>query len=185
MIETTKLKGQFLVAMPHLSDENFHRTVVLLCEHNKDGAMGIVINRPLPFLMDQVYEGQDIAEHHHGDQPVHFGGPVQPEVGFILSEGESEYGGSMAVAPGVSLCTSVDMLRDIAAGIGPEHFLFCLGYAGWGPDQLETEIARNDWLVVPSDPELIFRLPPAERWGRAIRSLGIDPGFLSETMGNA
>jgi putative transcriptional regulator len=110
---------------------------------------------------------------------------VQPEVGFILSEGESEYGGSMAVTSGVSLCTSVDMLRDIAAGIGPEHFLFCLGYAGWGPDQLETEIARNDWLVVPSDPELIFRLPPAERWGRAIRSLGIDPGFLSETMGNA
>lgn len=183
--EPTRLKGQFAVAMPHLSDPNFQHTVVLLCEHNKEGAMGVVVNRPMPFLMEQVYEGQGIEGGHEGDAPVHFGGPVQPEVGFILFEGDALIEGSMDVGGGIGLSTSLEMLREISEGVGPKRFLFCLGYAGWGPEQLENEIARNDWLVVPLDPEIVFSLPAEERWEHAFKKLGITPGLLSQTMGNA
>jgi len=118
------------------------------------------------------------------DEPIHYGGPVQPEMGFVLFE-EMEYEGSMPVVANLWLGTSLDILRDIAAERGPSRFLFCLGYAGWAPDQLEDEIARNDWLVVPADPELLFRYPAGERWNKAIRMLGIDPGLLSQGYGTA
>ncbi len=184
-LETTKLKGTLLVAMPHMEDPNFHRSVILLCEHNEQGAMGIIINRPLPFSLGQVYEGQGIEGSAGAERSVHFGGPVQPEVGFILYEGNEPYPDSLDVEKGLFLGTSVELLRRIAAGGGPETYIFALGCAGWGPDQLEDEIARNDWLVVPSGHEIIFRTDPEDKWEKAIRSLGIDPGLLSSASGMA
>lgn len=170
--------------MPQLSDPNFAQTVVLLCEHSGDGALGLVVNRPTPFLLGQVYAGQDIEGEGGADAPVHYGGPVQPEMGFVLYEG-SDYEGSTPVLEGLRLGTSMQILRDIAAERGPELFFFSLGYSGWGPEQLEQELARNDWLVVPADSDLIFRVPPDKRWEEAIRRLGFDPSMLSGTSGTA
>jgi putative transcriptional regulator len=170
--------------MPQLKDPNFEQTVVLLCEHSEDGALGVVVNRPTPFLLGQIYEGQDVEGTGSADQPILYGGPVQPEMGFVLYEGRA-YEGSTTVVGGLQLSTSMDVLRDIAAEKGPERFLFALGYAGWAPDQLEEEIARNDWLVVPADPELLFRVSPDELWTAAVRSLGIDPSLLTQDFGTA
>lgn len=181
----TNLRGHLLVAMPQMEDPNFHKTVILLCEATAEGAMGIVVNRPMPFTLGQVYEGQEIKERESADEPVHFGGPVQTEVGFLLYEGGAEYQSSLYVDRGISLGTSLDILRDIARGTGPDRFLFALGYAGWGPDQLEGELARNDWLLVPLDPELIFTTSPERRWEKAVRSLGIEPALLVSGTGSA
>ena len=170
--------------MPQLKDPNFEQTVVLLCEHGDDGALGLVVNRPTPFSLGDIYEGQGIEEDGGADSPVHYGGPVQPEMGFVLYEGK-DYEGSMPALGNVRLGTSLDILRDIAGRRGPGRFLFCLGYAGWAPEQLEQELARNDWLVVPAQADLLFRYPAEERWERAIRTLGIEPGMLSGGYGTA
>jgi len=178
------LKGQFLVAMPQLTDPNFKRTVVLVCEHGEDGALGLVVNRPTPFTLGQIYEGQGIEGEGGADEPIHYGGPVQPEMGFVLYQGQP-YEGSLAVLEDLLLGTSLEILKDIAANRGPHRFLFFLGYAGWAPDQLEGEIARNDWLVVPASVDLLFSVPAEDRWEQAVRSLGIDPGLLSQGFGTA
>lgn len=171
--------------MPQLSDENFSRTVVLLCEHEKDGALGLIVNRPTPFRLGQIYDGQGIEGRGGEDTPIHYGGPVQPEMGFVLYEGGPSYEGSMEVLGSLRLGTSLDILRTIARGRGPDRFLFCLGYAGWAPDQMETELARNDWLVVPASSQILFEVPAPERWDRAIRSLGVDPSLLTQQFGTA
>lgn len=181
----TILRGHFLVAMPQMDDPNFHKTVILICEANNEGAMGVIVNRPLPFTMGQVYDGQEIEERGSEGEPVHFGGPVQPEVGFVVYEGDSEYKSSLHVGKNVHLGTSLDILRDIANGAGPKRFLFALGYAGWAPEQLEGEVARNDWLLVPLDPEIVFSVDPEKRWERAVRSLGIEPALLVSGSGSA
>lgn len=182
--ERTLLRGHFLVAMPQLKDPNFEQTVVLLCEHSPEGALGLVINRPTPLVLGQIYEGQTIEGEGGTDEPIYYGGPVQPEMGFVLYEGRA-YEGSMPVMAELRLGTSLEILRDIAAERGPSRFLFFLGYAGWGEDQLEGEIARNDWLVVPADSELLFQTPAEKRWEGAIRSLGIDPSSLAQDFGTA
>ncbi|MBI5014278.1 MAG: YqgE/AlgH family protein [Deltaproteobacteria bacterium] len=171
--------------MPQLTDPNFARTVVLLCEHENDGALGLVVNRPTPFLLGQLYEGQDIEGDGGRDAVINYGGPVQPERGFVLYEGDKEYDGSLSVLGRLHLGTSLDILRDIAGGAGPQRFLFCLGYAGWAADQLETEIARNDWLVVPGDEGILFGVTPEDRWEKAIRLLGIEPALLTQSFGTA
>lgn len=181
----TRLGGNFIVAMPHLDDPNFRKTVVLICEHNGEGAMGVVVNRPLPFTLGQIYSGQKITGKNESERAVFFGGPVQTEVGFILYAGDDRYPTSLTVSEEVKLGTSLDILSDIAEGKGPGDFLFTLGYAGWSARQLESELARNDWLVVPFDPGLIFNIAPGDRWEYAIRSLGIDPGFLTSSSGSA
>jgi putative transcriptional regulator len=170
--------------MPELKDPNFEQSAVLLCEHGEDGALGLVINRTTPFLLGQIYEAQGLEGQGGAEEPIHYGGPVQPEMGFVLYEGQ-EYEGSMPVVGGLRLGTSLEILRDIADDRGPRRFLFFLGYAGWAADQLEGEIARNDWLVVPADPELLFRTTPEERWEQAIRCLGISPSDLSQGFGRA
>ncbi len=170
--------------MPQLQDPNFERSVVLLCEHGADGALGLVVNKPTPLSLGQIYEGQEIEGEGGDDEPIHRGGPVQPEMGFVLYEGR-EYEGSVPVVGALRLGTSLEILKDIAAECGPRRFLFFLGYAGWAPDQMEQEIGRNDWLVVPADPELLFQVPADERWERAIRLLGIDPNLLTQGFGTA
>lgn len=172
------------MALPQLKDPNFEQTVVLLCEHGEEGALGLVVNRPTPFTLGDIYEGQEIEGEGGRGAPVHYGGPVQPEMGFVLYEGR-EYEGSLPALGQVRLGTSLEILRDIAAERGPGRFLFCLGYAGWAPDQLEQELARNDWLVVPAREEILFEVPAERRWEQAIRALGIEPGMLSGGFGTA
>ncbi|MBI5440905.1 MAG: YqgE/AlgH family protein [Deltaproteobacteria bacterium] len=171
--------------MPQLADPNFSGSVVLICEHDANGALGLVINRPTPFLLGQIFQGQGIEGEGGSDAPIHQGGPVQPEMGFVLYENGRSYEASMEVLSELRLGTSLEILRDIAAGTGPVRFLFFLGYAGWSPDQLEQEIARNDWLTVPATAELLFDVPAEERWDKAIRILGIDPSLLSQDFGTA
>lgn len=171
--------------MPQLSDPNFSGTVVLMCEHDQEGALGLVVNRPTPFLLGQIYEGQGIEGDGGADTPIHYGGPVQPEMGFVLYEQGAEYEASMPVLGELRLGTALDILRDIARGRGPTRFLFFLGYAGWAADQLEQEVARNDWLVVPAATDILFQVPAEERWDKAIRLLGIDPSVLSQDFGTA
>lgn len=168
-----------------MSDPNFAGAVVLLCEHEKDGALGLIVNRPTPFQLGQIYDGQGIEEKGGADELIHYGGPVQQEMGFVLYTGGRAYDGSMDVLSDLRLGTSIDILRDIAAGRGPERFLFFLGYAGWAPDQLETEIGRNDWLTVPATSAILFDSPADERWERAIRALGVDPSLLTQSFGTA
>lgn len=184
-IDTINLKGQFLVAMPHMTDPNFHRAVVLVCEHAAEGAMGLVVNRPLPCCLKEVLEGLEIPGTGGTDALAHCGGPVEPQMGFLLYSGGPKYEHSLEVTDFVSLGTTLNILAEIARNEGPKKFFFALGYSGWGPGQLDDEIRRNDWLVIPASEQIVYDLPYEERWDAAIRILGIKPDMLGKTFGTA
>ncbi len=173
------------MAMPHMADPNFAKSVVLICEHASEGAMGIIVNRPMPHTMAEIFAGQKIEGGECNCSLVHNGGPVQPQIGFLIYTSPKIYKNSLPVTGTMRLGTTIEILRDIADGGGPEKFLFAVGYAGWGPGQLDGEILRNDWLVVPACEEIVYALPYEERWKAAISKLGIHPAMLAEAVGNA
>ncbi|MGY6629680.1 MAG: YqgE/AlgH family protein [Wenzhouxiangella sp.] len=181
------LEHQFLIAMPGLEDPNFNRGVTLLCQHNDEGALGITINRPgeltLADILDQI--GLSCSDPELAERQVFEGGPVHPERGFVLHDGDAQWDSSMRVGPGISVTTSRDILEAIARGDGPGRFLLALGYAGWGAGQLEDEMRDNAWLSVMSQAEIVFDLPPEQRWERAVAALGIDVGRLQPSGGHA
>ncbi len=181
------LEQQFLIAMPGMDDPNFSRGVTLLCQHNDEGALGITVNRPSEFVLQDLLSqvGLKCAEPSLADLPVFDGGPVHRERGFVLHSGDRRYESSMKVGPGIVITTSRDVLEDIAAGRGPQHFLVALGYAGWEAGQLESEMKENAWLHVMADSELIFDLPVEQRWEGAVERLGIDVGRLQPSGGHA
>ena len=181
------LRNQFLIAMPALEDPNFSHTVTLLCEHNSEGAMGLIINRPTSLnLADLVTQlGMDLGEPDMANVPIYHGGPVQPEQGFVLHTPLGEWDSTMEISPALGLTVSQDIIEAIAHGIGPDHFLIALGYAGWGAGQLEEEIAANAWLNGPADNEVIFSTSVDERWQAATTTLGIDLTQLSNDVGHA
>lgn len=181
------LEQQFLIAMPGMDDPNFSRGVTLLCQHNDEGALGITVNRPSEFVLQDLLSqvGLKCADTSLADLPVFDGGPVHRERGFVLHSPDRRYESSMKVGPDIVITTSRDVLEDIAAGRGPEHFLVALGYAGWGAGQLESEMRENAWLHVMADSELIFDLPVEERWEGAVQRLGIDVGRLQPSGGHA
>jgi len=181
------LTNHFLIAMPALADPNFVRTVTYLCVHNREGAMGIVINRPLDISLGDVLGHMDIEAESGGlDQtPVVQGGPVQPERGFVLHEPGGTWDTVLHVEGGVSVATSRDILAAIAVGTGPEHALVALGYAGWGAGQLEREVSENAWLSGPADKSIIFDVPYQDRWESAARLLGVDIERISGDAGHA
>ena len=187
------LANQFLIAMPGMVDDTFSGTVVYLCDHTENGALGLVINRPtdvdLASLFDKIdlqLEIQPIA-----GEPVYFGGPVQTDRGFVLHEQGSlpHYSSSLRVPDGLAMTTSKDILEAVVAGDGPQRFLMTLGYAGWSAGQLEDEIARNGWLNVPAPKDqmvdIIFDTPDEYKYDKVLALLGIDPGFLSAEAGHA
>lgn len=181
------LAGQLLMAMPNMRDARFARTVIYVCAHNSDGAMGLVINRlvgsvTFPDLLQQL--GID-AEHVAEEIRVHFGGPVESGRGFVLHSGEYEHDTTLKVADEVALTATVDILQDIAGGQGPRRSLLALGYAGWGPGQLDSEIQANGWLHVAADEELVFDEALDDKWERAIAKLGVDISLLSGDAGHA
>ncbi|MEW9919722.1 YqgE/AlgH family protein [Marimonas sp. MJW-29] len=186
--DTLSLTGKLLIAMPGMGDPRFAHSVVFLTSHSEEGTMGLVVNKPavgvsLSDVLDQLSEESGPAKRQLG---VHFGGPVETGRGFVLHS--DEYRSAMQTLPiegGFALTATLDVLEDIAEDRGPERALLMLGYAGWGPGQLEGEIAQNGWLTADAAQELVFDLPDAEKWEAALRSLGIDPLVLSAAAGRA
>ncbi len=187
MTEFTSLRHQFLIAMPTLADPNFFQTVTYITEHNASGALGLVINRPLNLTLSQLLEHLEIHSDPPGVAaiPVYHGGPVQPEQGFVLHCPVGHWSATLRVTDDIGITTSRDILQAVACGEGPQHLLVALGYAGWGPGQLEQEIADNAWLSSPFDFNIVFATPSDQRWQAAAALLGIDLNLLSSHVGHA
>jgi len=184
------LTGHLLIAMPGMTDPNFDHTVSLILEHHEEGAVGLVINRPIGMEFGDILEQLELPVNNKNlaGQPVLNGGPVQPERGFVLYSDSSDMAGwesTAAINDTLRVTTSPDILDAIAAGEGPEQPLFILGYAGWGAGQLEQELADNAWLSVDVSPEILFDTPMNKRWEAATKLLGIDPASLSSVAGHA
>ena len=177
----------FLIAMPAMVDPNFARTLTWVCEHNDDGALGIVVNRPTDMMLSALFEQIDLplARPEVGSRPVHFGGPVQVDRGFVLHRPLGNWQSTLAVTDEVGLTTSKDILEAVGRGEGPRDLFVSLGYAGWSAGQLEQEIAQNAWLTVGADADVVFDLPAEERLPAAMRLLGIDFSRLSDDVGHA
>ncbi len=180
-------EGQLLVAMPQMSDPRFIRTVIYLCAHSAEGAMGLVVNKlidavTLPDLLSQLAIEASPATNRIR---VHFGGPVEVGRGFVLHSDDYVQDATLLVKKGFALTATIDVLRAIAGGDGPERSLFALGYAGWAPGQLDSEIQSNGWLNVDADDDLVFGTPLDNKWQRAIAKLGIDYAMLSGSAGRA
>lgn len=181
------LSNHFLIAMPAMQDPYFAKTLTYICEHSEHGAMGIVVNRPISLTLSELFEQINIPlerEDIAGD-PVHFGGPVQTERGFVLHEPQGDYQSTLKVNDRIELTTSKDILLAIGKGQGPHHALISLGFANWGEGQLEQELSQNAWLTVPADEHILFDLPPGDRYQAAMSQLGVDFATLSEDAGHA
>ncbi|MEI9906129.1 MAG: YqgE/AlgH family protein [Asticcacaulis sp.] len=193
-------QGHVLIAMPGLAGEPFEHSVVYLCQHDEDHAMGLILNQPINGLnFARMMKELGIANGNHDldGQKIFRGGPVQNDRGFVLhsldyklDEATLPLGGPFINLPdgaeqGVGLTASRDILVDLSAGSGPAHALIALGYAGWGSGQLENEIGANAWLIAPASQELLFGGDPEHMWKRALASIGIDPAHLSGTAGTA
>lgn len=185
MIEQTFLTNQFLIAMPALADPHFVRTVTYICEHSAAGALGIVINRPLDLDSSELLSNLGIQfVPGSAAQPVFAGGPVHQEQGFVLHRPAGGWGSSLAITDEIGITTSRDILEALGRGEAPADMLIALGYAGWGPGQLERELGDNAWLCGPADPAVMFRLPAEQRWAAAAALLGIDLTLLSAEAGH-
>ncbi len=181
------LEGQLLIAMPTMGDERFQRTVIFMCAHSAQGAMGLVVNR----LADQI-DFKDLLDQLRIEVPaliqeiqVHTGGPVESGRGFVLHTTDYFQDSTLQVSDDIGLTATADILKSIATGDGPVHSLLALGYAGWAPGQLDAEIQANGWLHVPADRELVFDRDLDSKWERAVQKVGIDPSFLSMDAGHA
>lgn len=180
-------EGQMLVAMPQMGDPRFARSVIYLCAHSAEGAMGLVVNKLIdsvtfPDLLRQLNIDTDAPDEQIR---VHFGGPVESGRGFVLHSDDYVREATLVIRDGVALTATVDVLRALAGGDGPQRSLLALGYAGWAPGQLDAEIHANGWLNVPADDELIFGLDLDAKWEQAINKLGVDFSMLSGTAGRA
>lgn len=182
------LEGKLLIAMPGMSDDRFAQTVIFICAHSSKGAMGIVINKPIPGLsFDHLMEQLEIPlADRMADCPVLYGGPVESGRGFVLHT--DDYEGSESTLPvseEISLTATLDILRDIAKGKGPKKAIFALGYAGWDAGQVEAEFHRNGWLHCDADPSLVFSGDMESKWKTALARLGVGPGGLVADAGRA
>lgn len=173
----TSLAHHFLVALPALEDPNFSKAVIYIYEHNEDGAMGLVINKPLTMKLGDVLQHLHISTKSRAvnNQTVMMGGPIGQEHGFVLYEEDDE----------LFLSSSKDTLIDIADGEGPKHYLVALGYTGWQAGQLEAELQENYWLIVPSETSILFEMPIEERWRATARIIGVDIERMSSQTGHA
>jgi putative transcriptional regulator len=181
------LAGQLLIAMPGMRDPRFQKTVIYMCAHNADGAMGLVVNRALDSLsFPDLLEQLGIDSSGVGKQiKVHFGGPVESGRGFVLHTPDYVQDATMVVDREVALTATVDILKAIAGGTGPKQSLLALGYSGWGPGQLDSEIRSNGWLHVAADSNLVFDPNLDDKWERAMTKIGIDHRMLSDEAGHA
>jgi len=208
------LENQLLIAMPSLDDSYFNKTVTYICEHNEEGAMGLIINLPvnitLSDLLKQIPSEEDEKFDPAGDsansdtadnirlidnavtditnsleQRVLAGGPIAQQRGFVLHSSQTGWSSSLALSKELMITTSKDILMALGTEKAPEHFMVTLGYAGWGPGQLEQELQANSWLTAPADSEILFNTPIEQRWKKATEKLGIDLAHLSSDIGHA
>ncbi len=191
-LENVNLTGHFLIAMPGMTDPFFSKSVTFICTHNQDGAMGVVINRPTDVTYETLFEKikVDLADATLGQNQVLYGGPVQPERGFVLHEHSGVWDSTMAIADNTALTTSKDILESVAIGAGPKKMLLALGYAGWTAGQLEQEIAANSWLSVQAKDgqtlhKILFDAKAEDKLNASLALLGINPAMLSDVAGHA
>ena len=186
--DSMELAGKLLVAMPGMGDPRFEKSVVFLCAHSEDGAMGLIVNKPSPDLtMDDLLEQLNIPKSEgSGGIRVHFGGPVEHGRGFVLHSADyTSKEATLNVDSQFRMTATQDVLEAISKGGGPEDSMVMLGYAGWGPGQLENEIVQNGWLIADAQPELVFSRDAGMKWGAALKTLGVDPVSLSSVGGRA
>lgn len=185
------LTNHFLVAMPGMKDPYFQRSVIYVCEHNEDGAMGLMINAPIDITIGKMLEKVDVQASHPKlqteslDKPVLNGGPVSEDRGFILHQPKDNYESSIKMSDYLSVTTSRDILSVLGTEAEPNHYIVALGYSGWEAGQLEIELSENSWLTVEADPNVMFDTPINERWQKAVQMLGIDVAQLSSDIGHA
>ena len=204
------LENQFLIAMPSLNDDYFNKTVTYICEHNDEGAMGLIINMPVNItlhdLLKQIEENdneqadednteieqqgnsageENISLHYSLEQLVLSGGPISQNRGFVLHRTQAGWKSSLALSDDIMITTSKDILLALGTESAPEQFMVTLGYAGWGPGQLETELQSNSWLTIDADSDILFNTPIEQRWKKATEKLGIDIAHLSSDIGHA
>ncbi len=185
-IDRSSLRGQFLIAMPNLQDPVFAHSITYICEHSKEGALGIVINHPLDINLGEAFKQLDLDQQGPNiDMPVLSGGPVQTDRGFVLHPHGQKWESTVEVTDTVSLTASRDIMVSLAENNGPQKAVVALGYAGWSPGQIEEEIAANSWLTTPADSEILFDTPSEQRWSAASKHLGIDLNLIHATAGHA
>ncbi len=188
MKEEDSLKGKLLVAMPTMGDVRFHHAVILICSHDKNGAMGLVLNNPLTGLsFDHMIEHLKIKAadiENLKKIEVLGGGPVETARGFVVHKNDYASKETIEISDDMSITGTLDVLKEIINGDGPKPFLFVLGYAGWTAGQIESELSENSWLVVTPDHALIYDVKPAQKWRMALAKMGIEPGFLSVDVGH-
>ncbi|WP_217874940.1 YqgE/AlgH family protein [Pseudoalteromonas shioyasakiensis] len=182
------LENHFLIAMPSMQDPFFKRAVTYICEHNQEGAMGLVINQPINItvgeLLDKIEIDNDKSKQAAG-LAVYAGGPVKTDRGFVLHSPKPGYAASQKLSSDIMITTSKDVLASLTTSEAPEQFIITLGYAGWDQGQLEQELLENSWLIIKADPEIIFNTPVEKRWEKAVSMLGFDIGQLSSEAGHA
>jgi putative transcriptional regulator len=190
-VASVNLTNHFLIAMPNMADPYFSKTLTYVCEHNEQGALGIVVNRPIDMTLQALFERLSLTlkDRARADAPVYFGGPVQTDRGFVLHEPAGEWQATIKVAAGmpgaIGLTTSKDILEAVGRGEGPEKLLVSLGYAGWSAGQIEHELKQNAWLTVEAKDAILFDLPADERLPAAMELLGLDYARLADQAGHA
>jgi putative transcriptional regulator len=186
-MQSANFTDQFLIAMPSLTDPFFAKSLVYVCEHNERGALGIIVNRPLDMTIGDLFDRVELklGETELAGQPVHFGGPVQTDRGFVLNQSHESWQANLRVTDSIQLTSSRDILQSIREHGTPQHILITLGYAGWAAGQLEDEIMKNAWLSVAGDARILFEIPCEERLAAAMQRLGIDFSSLSDVAGHA
>jgi putative transcriptional regulator len=186
-MDTVTLTHHFLIAMPAMADPNFSRTLTYICEHNADGALGVIVNRPSDMSLSTLFDRVEIPVEtdEFASMPTYFGGPVQTDRGFVLHRPVGDWQSSLRVNDEIALTSSRDILQSMAGSGQPSDALVFLGYSGWGAGQLEWELSQNAWLTVEADPSIMFRLPPERRLPAAMQLLGVDFANLSDSAGHA
>jgi len=191
-LENVNLTGHLLIAMPGMTDPFFSKSVTFICTHNQDGAMGVMINRPTDLSYETLFEKikVELAQSELADNAVLYGGPVQPERGFVLHEHSGEWDSTLSIAENTALTTSKDILESVAMGTGPKKMLLALGYAGWTAGQLEQEIAANSWLSVQAKDgetlhKILFECKAEDKLNASLALLGVNPAMLSDVAGHA
>ena len=181
------LTNHFLIAMPAMTDPFFAKSLTYICEHNEQGAMGIVVNRTTSLTLSELFAqiNMQLKQSELEDMPIHFGGPVQTDRGFVLHDACGQWQSTLQVSNRIELTTSKDILQAVGEGQGPRHLLVTLGYAGWSEGQLEQELADNAWLSVPASEHILFELPAEEKLTAAMALLGVNYATLSEEAGHA
>jgi putative transcriptional regulator len=186
-VSSINLTHHFLIAMPSMADPYFAKSLTYVCEHNDQGALGVVVNRPIDMTLQALFERLSLTLKHKdlSDAPIYFGGPVQTDRGFVLHEPAGNWQSTLRVRDAIGLTTSKDILEAVGRGEGPDKLLVTLGYAGWSAGQLEHELGQNAWLTVEAKDAIIFDLPSEERLPAAMELLGVDYARLADSAGHA